>query len=74
LGIPTLVLCYSVKAHGIALDLGMDEYLVDISKITNSAVLTDAFTKLHKNGDTVRDHLKSRLPAYMDMGKMYDLL
>lgn len=38
-GIPTLVLGYSVKAQGIAKDMGMEEYVLDISELTDSQQL-----------------------------------
>jgi polysaccharide pyruvyl transferase WcaK-like protein len=65
LGIPVLVLGYSVKAFGIARDLGMDEYALDISKITAPSVLTGVFVNLHNDRDHIRANLKRCLPEYM---------
>jgi polysaccharide pyruvyl transferase WcaK-like protein len=75
LGIPVLVLGYSVKAQGIALDLGMDEYVLDISKITENTILTKAFIKLHNDREHICTHLKHHLPKYLaGIGKMCELI
>ena len=74
LGVPVLVLGYSVKAQGIALDLGMDKYVLDISKITKNSVLTDAFINLHNERDCVRAHLAQCLPRYLtNIDKLDDI-
>jgi polysaccharide pyruvyl transferase WcaK-like protein len=75
LNIPALVLGYSVKAEGIALDLGTEEYVSDISKITENSVLTDAFINLHNDRERIRNHLKRCLPEYTaGIDKMRELL
>jgi colanic acid/amylovoran biosynthesis protein len=72
LGIPALVLGYSVKAQGIALDLGMVDYALDISKIIAPNVLTDMFVKLHNDKDHIRANLNQRLPDFIaDINLIY---
>jgi len=69
--IPTLVLGYSVKAAGIAQDLEMGDYTLDISKITDSSILTGIFVKLHNNRERVRASLKKQILEYMaDVNKI----
>jgi polysaccharide pyruvyl transferase WcaK-like protein len=75
LGIPTLVLGYSVKAQGIALDLGMTDYVLDITKIKEASVVTEMFKHLYKDQDHICAHLKYRLPTYMaDMVRVYEII
>lgn len=75
LGIPALVLGYSVKSRGIAGDLGLEEYVLDISEITEPSALTDAFMQFVGDLSHIREHLRQRLPGYTaNMDRAYTAL
>jgi polysaccharide pyruvyl transferase WcaK-like protein len=75
LGIPVLVLGYSVKARGIAFDLGMGDYVLDISKITAPAVLAGVFVSLHNDRERINAHLKQLMPEYMaGIDRMWEVI
>jgi polysaccharide pyruvyl transferase WcaK-like protein len=65
--VPTLVVGYSVKARGIAKDLfGTEEnYVLPVQQLSNPSQLTDAFVWFLNNESTVRNHLSTKLPAYL---------
>lgn len=74
--VPTLVIGYSVKSRGIAVDLfGTEEnYVVPIQAIKSNAELVSAFDWLEANAPTIKQHLQSVIPAYREkvrMGKVY---
>jgi len=73
LGIPTLVIGYSVKARGIACDLSMDKYILDIAAINESNIITDIFIQLNVDCDSIHACLKRCLPGYMKE-KIADIL
>jgi polysaccharide pyruvyl transferase WcaK-like protein len=45
-GVPTLVLGYSNKAVGIAHDLSLDDFVVDISRLDDNGMLAERFERL----------------------------
>jgi len=66
--VPTLVVGYSVKARGIAQDLfGTDDnYVLPVQKLENKEELIGAFVWLAKQEETMRSHLESIMPAYIE--------
>lgn len=66
-GVPTLVVGYSVKARGIALDLfGTEEdYVLPVQQLNESDELTQAFVRLYEKRDAIRAYLNETLPGYI---------
>ena len=65
--VPTLVVGYSTKATGIAIDLFDEEYkdyVVDIIDIKDENKLKNKFIKLYKKKQTISKHLESFIPNY----------
>lgn len=65
--VPTLVVGYSVKARGIALDLfGTEEnYVLAVQQLTEPEQLTNAFSWMWDKQKDIRQHLDETLPQYM---------
>ena len=70
--VPTLVVGYSVKARGIALDLfGSEEnYVLPVQKLKEADELTKAFSWLYKNEEQIRSHLEEFLPNYLSTAQV----
>lgn len=70
--VPTLVVGYSIKSKGIALDLfGTDEnYVVPVQNLQKSGELTEAFSWLQANETQIRDRLTAVMPAYLDRARI----
>lgn len=62
--VPTLALGYSIKSKGIAKDLGLDPHLVVDSKNIRPGAFAASLDRLIAEGDWVREHLESVMPAY----------
>lgn len=62
--VPTLALGYSVKAHGIAYDLNMSDFVLDANKIQYPGELIKCFKKLTDNEEKIRKELDRRIPEY----------
>lgn len=64
--VPTLVVGYSVKAKGIALDLfGTDEnYVLPVQDLRSKERLTDAFIWIQKQETVIRQQLQAIMPEY----------
>jgi polysaccharide pyruvyl transferase WcaK-like protein len=65
--VPSITLGYSVKAAGIAMDLGFSDYVCSIESLTTSDVITKLFTRLVKHEDDLRSLLKHTMPEYKRM-------
>ena len=65
--VPTLVLGYSVKSKGIALDIfGTEEhYVLPVQELQNPDELADGFDWLVSNEESIRSHLKCVMPEYI---------
>ena len=75
LGIPALVLGYSVKARGIAHDLGMADCVLDLMEIAEKNSLTQLFVYMHDNLNDLTARLKQSIPIYMkNLNKLFDVL
>lgn len=64
--VPTLVLGYSVKSRGIAMDIfGSDEgYVVPVQKISENDAVTNAFLRIVKQEDRIRALLEKKIPRF----------
>jgi polysaccharide pyruvyl transferase WcaK-like protein len=62
--IPAIVVGYSVKAAGLAADLGFSKYLCPIESLTTQSVLVDYFQNLVKNEASLALLLESEMPEY----------
>lgn len=65
-GVPCIAIGYSIKARGIAKDLGLPENLVVDSKKTVLHQLLNSFKHLQENEIKLRSHLKEVMPCYRD--------
>ena len=65
-GIPTLVIGYSVKSKGIAIDLfgTYDDYVIPYNELTESNELLAAFKNIVKKEDEIKERLNNILPDY----------
>lgn len=68
--VPTLVVGYSVKAHGIAIDLfGTDEkYVLPVQAVTHPLQLVDKVKWLIDNEQRIKQHLVQFMPEYIKSG------
>lgn len=70
-GVPTLVIGYSVKAAGIADDLGMKRFVLDVSEITSALSVADMFQQLYGEADSVKRVLNELQHNYIIQAKDY---
>jgi len=68
--VPTLVVGYSVKARGIAIDLfGTDEkYVLPVQAVTHPLQLVDKVKWLIDNEQRIKQHLVQFMPEYIKSG------
>ncbi len=64
--VPTLVLGYSIKSKGIALDLfgSYENYVLSYQSLTGQQELTEGFRFLQSHEEEIRERLRLRLPEY----------
>lgn len=69
--IPTLVVGYSVKARGIAMDLfgTYKNYVIPVQSLEQSGQLIEAFKWLEMNEERIRIHLEQVIPEYIKTGR-----
>lgn len=69
--VPTLVVGYSVKARGIAVDLfgTSDGYVLPVQTLQGEGQLTEAFRWMIDNERKIRNHLEGFIPSYVNSGK-----
>ena len=67
-GVPTIVLGYSVKSKGIAMDLfgTYENYVLSIEELNNGDELREAFKWMLDHEMSIRDEYVARLDSYMD--------
>lgn len=65
-GVPTLAIGYSTKAKGIALDLGVFDYVVDIEKESFVSCLLMQFCELLEHKDKLKKMLETKVPEYKE--------
>lgn len=65
--IPTLVIGYSLKSKGIALDLfdNYENYVIPVDKMTPN-ILVDKFNYLLENSEKIKTILKEKMPQYKE--------
>ena len=63
--VPTIAIGYSIKSRGIAKDLGLDARLIVNSKDFAEGDLLKSFNHLMQNEDSIRHHLQSVMPSYI---------
>jgi len=70
--IPTLVVGYSVKSKGIAIDIfgNYEGYVIPTQSLSESGQLKEGFESLYCNRESIRKHLEKVMPAYKK--KAYD--
>ncbi|MEE3427351.1 MAG: polysaccharide pyruvyl transferase family protein [Ruminococcus sp.] len=66
--VPTLVVGYSIKSKGIALDLfgTYDNYVVSVQEMKKDSELTEAFEFIVKNELTIKERLTKFIPDYKE--------
>lgn len=71
--VPTLVVGYSVKARGIALDIFRDieHYVIPVQKLKNRDDLTKAFCWLLDNEAKIRENYQKNMPEYVRKCEQY---
>jgi polysaccharide pyruvyl transferase WcaK-like protein len=62
--VPTIAIGYSIKAQGIAKDLGMSKFVLPISEIIDETKLTTMFKLLVNEKDEVKEILSKIIPTY----------
>ena len=63
--VPAIALGYSIKARGIAKDIGLpDKLVVDFSKDLQKSVLLESFKYLEENENQIRTLLERNIPPY----------
>lgn len=62
--VPTLAIGYSTKAKGIAMDLGVSEYVIDILDLKITETLPAQFRKLMKEEQSLRQQLVLQMEGY----------
>ena len=70
--VPTLVVGYSIKSRGIALDLfGSEEnYVLPVQRIQNDADMIQAYTWLETHAAEMKDTLRSVIPGYQEQSRL----
>jgi len=62
--VPTIAIGYSVKAKGIALDLGFNDYVLSIKDLINEDNLVSMFKHMVSNESFLRQMLKKNMRVY----------
>lgn len=63
--VPALAVGYSSKANGIARDLGMADYVINVGDMKDSKVLLNGFTKMAENENLIRTQLEEQIKIYI---------
>jgi len=70
-GVPALVLGYSVKSAGIAEDLGVGEFVLNVADLTSPDDVREMFIRLNTKTDEQRTILAQNLKDYTQRTKDY---
>lgn len=62
--VPTMVLGYSVKAQGIAEDLGLSNYVLPVERINNSASVLEMFQSMQRHEADIHNILVEKMSIY----------
>ncbi len=63
--VPTIALGYSSKAFGIATDLGMSDYVLDVGTISDKKYLIQVFANLIADERKIKRSLSDQMPVYI---------
>ena len=74
--IPTLVVGYSIKAKGLALDIfqNCNGYVLPTQALTDATELTTQFKKMVTNEVAIKNHLTTFMPSYIEKCCEYNVL
>lgn len=64
--VPTLAIGYSIKAKGIASDLGLYDYVIDVGKLSKEDEILSVFCKLVHYEKLLRNTLAEQMPQYIE--------
>ncbi|MEL7661265.1 polysaccharide pyruvyl transferase family protein [Acetobacterium wieringae] len=71
-GVPCLVIGYSIKSKGIAIDLGMGEYIVNVKDILNSEIIASYFRALWYERSKLKGLLTNKMKSYREILELYN--
>jgi polysaccharide pyruvyl transferase WcaK-like protein len=63
--VPCIAIGYSVKAKGIAEDVGLSDYVLSVENIKDTEMLVTLFKELTKNEKKLRLHFEQTMPIYL---------
>ncbi|GGP05317.1 hypothetical protein GCM10010992_20920 [Cloacibacterium rupense] len=70
IGVPTMVLGYSVKSKGIAQDLfGEEKLVLGLNEISDAQKLIASFEEMKAEEDLIKEVLKKRIPEIKEMSR-----
>ena len=69
--IPCVVIGYSIKSLGIAKDLGMDNFIVNVTRIDSNDYFINLFQNIIEDGDHIRKILSKRMNNYISQTENY---
>lgn len=72
--VPCLAIGYSTKAHGIAHDLDMSDYVVDCADSFFADKISSAFRDLLTSGSALRKKLEEQIPAYQSLAVTQEMM
>ncbi len=64
-GIPSVVIGYSVKSRGIAKDIGLEDYVLPIENFQNEDSLLFMFKNMMDKERSIRQLLSEKMPFYI---------
>lgn len=67
--IPSIVIGYSVKSKGIAIDLGLEEYVLPLESFKDDCSLLSMFNKLIHDEFKIKQILSEKMPLYKEKAK-----
>lgn len=70
-GIPSLVIGYSIKSIGIAEDVGLKKFVLDVSEIESPDIIKGLCKKYLVDIDDIKNTLNTRVVRYIEQTKHY---
>jgi len=64
--VPALVIGYSIKSYGIASDLYMLDYFLDVKRLSDGGIVRDAFIRMCDDADQIQSNYAEVLPQYIE--------
>lgn len=68
--VPTIAIGYSIKAKGIALDLGFDDYVLPLDDFKHETSLLEMFKDMRGNENSLKQLLEKKMPKYIQKAKI----